>query len=69
MTGSATKRLLVLESGLFPDRETVREALQYMEQEGICQVVHRDLTGPALDEAGWDRLLRQILGSEKVITL
>ncbi len=61
--------LLVLESGLFPDSGTVREALTYMEQEGICRISRRDLTDPALDEAGWDRLLAQILGSEKVITL
>jgi hypothetical protein len=59
--------LLVLNSGLFPDTETIQEAL--VQLRGTYRVEHRDLTDPAMSPEAWDRLLGEILRSEKVITL
>jgi len=59
--------LLVLDSGLFPDSGTLRQALGRME--GRQRVQYRDLTDPALAPDAWDRLLQEILGAGKVMTL
>lgn len=59
--------LLVLNSGLFPDSGTMRQALGRMEERQ--RVEYRDLTDPALTPGAWDRLLQEILGAGKVVTL
>ena len=59
--------LLVLDSGLFPDSGTIRQALAQME--GRQRVEYRDLADPTLTPDAWDRLLQEILGSAKVVTL
>lgn len=65
MSGDDDGVLLVLDSGLFPDRGTLRQALDRLEG----RVVYRDLTDPAMTPEAWDRLLDEILGSAKVMTL
>ncbi len=59
-------RILALDSGLFPDRETVEAALT--ELAAGHQVSRLDLTASATDEAAWDRALAEILRADLIVT-
>lgn len=62
-------RILALDSGLFPDRETVEAALA--ELAAGHQVSRLDLTASATDatdEAAWDRALAEILRADLIVT-
>ena len=60
-------RLVVLEVGLFPDGDTVRNGVEML-AEGR-DVRRHDLTSPALSEQGWDQVVDDILSARKVITI
>lgn len=61
------QRLLVLETGLFPDQATVREALDLL-AEGRDLPRH-DLTRENMTDQGWDRVVDDILSARKVVTI
>jgi len=59
--------ILILDTGLFPDRETVSAAIAEL---GSDDAVERlDVTGIGADEAQWDDVVRAVLAAGKVITL
>lgn len=59
-------KILALDSGLFPDRETLEAALA--ELAGAHEVSRLDLAGGDMDEAGWDRALAEILRADLIVT-
>ncbi len=62
-------RILQLECGLFPDEEAVLSAVRNLEGEG--HTVSRMGTGglAADDDAAWDAVVREIMESDKVVTI
>ena len=67
MTSQPDKTILVLATGLFADAATINEALATLEACG--RIVRRDVTPDTMNEAAWDRLLGDILGTDLIITL
>ncbi len=59
-------KILALDSGLFPDRETVAAALT--ELAAGHEVSRLDLTSSAMIEADWDRALTEILRADLIVT-
>ncbi len=59
-------KILALNSGLFPDRETVEAALA--ELAAGHQVSHLDLATGDMDDADWDRALAEILRADLIVT-
>ena len=59
-------KILVLDSGLFPDRETIEAALT--ELAAGHQVSRLDLTASAMIETDWDRTLTEILQAGLIVT-
>jgi len=58
---------MVLDTGLFPDRETVDAALQQL---GNTHTVTRhDVSKMTPDDAAWDELVNAILKADRIITL
>jgi hypothetical protein len=66
MTTSDGSELLVLETRLFPDADTVLQALAAL-PEG--RVKREAVDAGSMTEAEWDRLLQRLLQADKVITL
>jgi hypothetical protein len=59
--------IAVLDTGLFPDRETMEDTLSELEpfhNVYRCQATRADLT-----DQDWDRMLDEVMGSDLVITL
>jgi len=59
-------KILVLDSGLFPDRETIEAALT--ELATGHQVSCLDLTASAMIKKDWDRALTEILQADLIVT-
>ncbi len=66
MTGDETK-LLILETGLFSDQETVRQALSEALKPGETETIA--LKPNAMQEEDWDRIVDRILSTEKIVTI
>ncbi len=60
-------KILQLECGLFPDRETVRSAVLVLEGGG--HTVSRIDVGGVVDDAAWDAVVREVMAADKVVTL
>lgn len=60
-------KLLILETGLFPDRETVRQALSETATSSDAETI--ELEPNAMREEDWDRVVDRILRTEKIITI
>lgn len=59
-------KFVVLETGIFPDRETLAQALAALPS---AHGIHRmEMPAPS-DEAGWDRLLQALLAADRIIAL
>lgn len=58
--------IVILETGLFPDQDFLRDALA---DSSSSHSVHRSDLREARSEAQWDRLLDEILSSDRVITI
>ena len=67
MNNAGRPRVIVLKTGIFPDETCMQQAIELME--GDCQVQWEDLTSRDMDAAEWDRVLSDILSSEKVISV
>ncbi len=62
-------QILTLETGLFPDQDTLKAAIAELERQDHS-VVRLVLDGLAADdEAGWDRVVQEIMKAGKVITI
>ncbi|MCP3869213.1 MAG: hypothetical protein GY703_14150 [Gammaproteobacteria bacterium] len=66
MTNPNEPTLLVLYTGLFPDADTVLEALRTIDG---FQIEQEELADPEMSPAGWDRVLKKIFDAQKVITV
>jgi hypothetical protein len=66
MTTSDGSELLVLETRLFPDADTVLQALAALPD---GRVKREAVDAGSMTEAEWDRLLQRLLQADKVITL
>ncbi len=63
-------RIAVLETDLFPDRETLEGALVVLERAPAAhQLSRHDLRRPKLTEHEWDVVLDAILASDVVVTV
>ncbi len=60
-------KILQLDCGLFPDRETVLSAIGVLEGEG--HTVSRIGVGGVVDDAAWDAVVREVMAADKVITV
>lgn len=57
----------ILSTGLFPDAETVNSAVNYLE---VAHYAYRcDLRELGGRDEDWDRVLEEILGADRVITV
>lgn len=57
----------ILSTGLFPDTQTMTEAVSYLE---AAHYVYRcDLREIGDRESEWDRVLEEVLGADRVITV
>lgn len=59
-------KILQLNTGLFPDAQTVDAALRQMASTHHVEVV--DLTRRDLRESDWDEAIKKILATDRVIT-
>ena len=59
--------IAVLDTGLFPDRKTVQEALAVLEP--FHNVYRYDAARSELTEADWDQALDEMLASDLIVTL
>ena len=62
-------KILQLDSGLFPDHESVRVAIHVLEnaEHTISRVDVGQLA--ANDDAGWDAVVREVLTADQVVTV
>ena len=67
MSEQAQKPLLVLQTGLFPDAETLEAAIKRRMQE--TDVRRYDLTQPDLDDAAWNQIVADIVSAGEIITI
>lgn len=59
--------IAILETGLFPDTDTVESAVNYFEP--IHNVYRYKLHDKNRDDQEWDQLLDEIIASDRVITV
>ena len=59
--------IAVLNTGLFPDRDTMQDALS--ELEPFHNVYRYDATRTGMTEQDWDQVLDELLASDLIITL
>lgn len=58
---------VVLETGIFPDRTTLAEALTALP---ACHTVRRPVMPSSQDdEEGWDRLLQTLLTADRIVVV
>lgn len=58
---------VVLETGIFPDRSTLAEALAALP---VCHTVRRPIMPSSQDdEEGWDRLLQALLAADRIVVV
>lgn len=67
MNNAGKPRVIALKTGIFPDETSMQRAIELME--GDYNVQWEDLTSRDMDEGDWDRVLSDILSSEKVISV
>ncbi|MEJ2687504.1 MAG: hypothetical protein P8124_09915 [Gammaproteobacteria bacterium] len=59
--------ITILSTGLFPDPQTMAEAVSYLE---AAHYVYRcDLQAMEDRDEEWDRVLEEVLGADRVITV
>ena len=59
--------IAILETGLFPDTETVEEAITHLVP--LHNVYRYDLTQTQRTDDEWDQLLDEILAADRVFTI
>ncbi|MHB8347917.1 MAG: hypothetical protein ACYDHM_12190 [Acidiferrobacterales bacterium] len=59
--------IVVLNTGLFPDRKTMEDALS--ELEAVHSVYRCDATGVPKSDEEWNKVLDALLASDVVVTL
>jgi len=59
--------VVVLRTGIFPDRETIGQALCRLEREH--ELVYVDVSSPEIGEPDWDRTLHQLLAADRIIVV
>jgi len=59
--------IAILETGLFPDAETVSDAISHLTP--MYNVYRYDLKDPNRSDEDWDQLLDEVLASDRVFTL
>jgi len=60
--------ILELNTGLFPDAETVAKSIAT--REGPDQIVHQDVSGLTPDDTdSWDAVAAEIISADLVVTL
>jgi len=59
--------VVVLKAEIFPDPQTVEQALRCVEREH--EVVFFDVLRPEIGEQDWDRILRQMLAADRIIVV
>ncbi|HKK05249.1 MAG: hypothetical protein P8009_07385 [Gammaproteobacteria bacterium] len=59
--------IAILETGLFPDAETVSDAVSHLTP--LYNVYRYNLQDPKRSEEDWDQLLDEVLASDRVFTL
>lgn len=60
-------KIAVLNTGLFPDHETIQDALSELEpSHNICR---RNAIAAEMTDEHWDQLLDELLASDLIITL
>lgn len=57
---------LILDTGLFADRETLNDALQHL---NVPATHKRKLTPDEMNDRDWDEILDLVLSTKRVITL
>ena len=67
MFESNKMKILQLETNLFPDSDTVKESIKFLEEENT--VIRIDLGKENLDESDWDTVVKAILAAELTITV
>lgn len=65
--GSETMNIAVLHTHLFPDPETVAEAVTHLEPHH--NVYRYDVRQGGLSDDEWDQMLDEILAADRVITV
>jgi len=60
-------KILELDTGLFPDAQTVIAALRQMESTHVVESI--DLRCQEMDDEAWDRAVAAILSSDLTITI
>lgn len=61
---------VVLETGIFPDRITLTEALAALAALPACHTVRRPVMPSSQDdEEGWDRLLQALLAADRIVVV
>ena len=66
MTTNDKVDLLVIQTGLFPDTQTVEGALSAL---GALRIVREAVDSGAMQATDWDRLVQRIRQADKVVTL
>ncbi len=61
------KSIVVLGTGLFPDRETVDRAIESLKP-GV-EIERFDLVPERMERGQWDAVVRAILTADKIITV
>ena len=59
--------IAVLNTGLFPDRKMMEDALS--ELEAFHNVYRCDVTGTVMSDGEWNQVLDELLASDVVVTL
>ena len=59
--------ILMLNTGLFPDQETVLATEEHLGQNN--SITHFDISTATQDDPAWDQLAIAILASDQIITL
>jgi hypothetical protein len=60
-------RIVVLDTGLFPDRETVQDAIDVLALDH--EVERLDATDASFPDSEWDHVLDILLAADRVVTL
>ncbi|MEJ2347355.1 MAG: hypothetical protein P8076_08190 [Gammaproteobacteria bacterium] len=59
--------IAILETGLFPDRETVEQAVTHLLP--VHNVYRYDLSDQDRSDEEWDQMLDEVLASDRVFTV
>lgn len=67
MIGTATKNILILKTGLFPDQETMERTMRTIQS--TSNISTADIVPEQMDETAWDKVLGQIISADMLIAL